>query len=1036
MKETASQPLSAALFQNPTSEYRGAPFWAWNGRADDHALMQQQIDTFQAMGFGGFHIHARIGLSSEYMGKDFMESVKFCHEYAQRKDMLTYLYDEDKWPSGYGAGRVTGDPKNRARYLLLSPNFYENGHLDRHLKPSNRLTENGDATLLRRYQICLRDGCLASYRTLTDTESADAQTWYAYLVVTDPLPWFNNAAYSDNLDPQTVQHFTEVAYEPYKKLLGEEFSKSVPSIFTDEPQFVRVQTLSDGAAREEVGIPYTERLGEAFQSVCGQPLLDCLPEIFWTRADGAPSTIKYRYFDLLSEQFSSAYAGTLGKWCAENHLKLTGHVMQEESLESQTRCVGEAMRTYPYFQLPGIDILADRYEYTTAKQAQSVAHQIGCVGITSELYGVTNWDFDFRGHKLQGDWQAALGVTQRVPHLAWMYMGGESKRDYPAPIDAHSPWYGRYRLIEDYFARLNTALRRGRPVVQLAVIHPIESMWMAFGPDRQTAAGRADLERQFQTLTETLLFNQIDFDFLSESVLTRLSCDCRDETLCVGRMQYRAVLVPPLTTIRSTTLDLLERFRKQGGHVFLCGKAPACVDGAPSERAAEFFSGCTGIPNMDDALIPALEPFRQIEVFGCDDLRAKDLIYQLREDGAGRWLFLAHGRKDASIESNPFLKQQRQEKHRLVLRGRWKPQQYNAMDGSIHTPDFRIDGERTVVDFDLFAHDSLLLHLEPAEAGSFHAQAEAQTVQTLRHLTQPVPFRLEEPNVLLLDQAEYALDGGPWQAKEELLRIDTLARGQFGYRKRTDSFPQPWLTGARNEKAHTIDLRFTVRSAAAFDHAALAFEGDADVQITWNGQAVTTAPNGYYVDPAIHRVELGALNAGENHLELHIPFGENTALEWCYLLGEFGVRVFGSTTLLEALPEKIGFGDYAAQDLPFYGGNLCYQMAFETPACQAVLEIPEYAAPLLGIEIDGGPEQPLFAAPYQLPLGTLTAGTHHVTLRCYGSRINTFGQLHNCNRRERYFGPLTWRTDAERWSYEYQLHACGVLTAPILKILR
>ena len=76
---------------------------------------------------------------------------------------------------------------------------------------------------------------------------------------------------------------------------------------------------------------------------------------------------------------------------------------------------------------------------------------------------------------------------------------------------------------------------------------------------------------------------------------------------------------------------------------------------------------------MDDALIPALEPFRQIEVFGCGGLRTKDLIYQLREDGADRWLFLAHGRKDAIIESNPFLKQQRQEKHRLVLRGRWKP---------------------------------------------------------------------------------------------------------------------------------------------------------------------------------------------------------------------------------------------------------------------------------------------------------------------------------------------------------------------------
>ncbi len=77
-------------------------------------------------------------------------------------------------------------------------------------------------------------------------------------------------------------------------------------------------------------------------------------------------------------------------------------------------------------------MLCDRREFTTAKQAQSAAHQFGYPGVLSELYGVTNWDFDFRGHKLQGDWQAALGVTVRVPHLSWVSMGGEAKRDYPA----------------------------------------------------------------------------------------------------------------------------------------------------------------------------------------------------------------------------------------------------------------------------------------------------------------------------------------------------------------------------------------------------------------------------------------------------------------------------------------------------------------------------------------------------------------------------------------------------------------------------
>ncbi len=100
----------------------------------------------------------------------------------------------------------------------------------------------------------------------------------------------------------------------------------------------------------------------------------------------------------------------------------------------------------------------------------------------SELYGVTNWDFDWRGHKLQGDWQAALGVTVRVHHLAWVSMNGEAKRDYPASMNYQSPWYDRYSYVEDYFSRLNTALTRGKPLVSVGVVHPVESYWLHWGP--------------------------------------------------------------------------------------------------------------------------------------------------------------------------------------------------------------------------------------------------------------------------------------------------------------------------------------------------------------------------------------------------------------------------------------------------------------------------------------------------------------------------------------------------------------------------
>lgn len=134
----------------------------------------------------------------------------------------------------------------------------------------------------------------------------------------------------------------------------------------------------------------------------------------------------------------------------------------------------------------------------------------------------------FRGHKLQGDWQTALGVTVRVPHLTWTTMAGEAKRDFPASIGYQSPWYKEYPLIENYFARLNKALRRGTPHVRLGVIHPIESYWLYWGPKNQTSGIREEMDENFDKLIKWLLFGTVDFDFISEALLPDLNKGTQD----------------------------------------------------------------------------------------------------------------------------------------------------------------------------------------------------------------------------------------------------------------------------------------------------------------------------------------------------------------------------------------------------------------------------------------------------------------------------------------------------------------------------
>ncbi|MEG1886929.1 MAG: glycosyl hydrolase, partial [Oscillospiraceae bacterium] len=565
------------LFRNPTAKYRGAPFWAWNCALTPE-LLKSQIGTFKKMGFGGFYMHSRTGLASEFMGDEYLKAVEFCVKTAKEESMLAYLYDEDRWPSGVGGGFVTENPEFRSRYLCFTPFAYGEGKsFDVEFTAQATAGRNEKGRLLSCYDVVLDDcGFISHYERIPETKAPRGTKWYAYLETEQPSDWYNGNTYVDTLNKKAIEQFLAVVHEKYKALLGDEFGKTIPNIFTDEPQFSHKTILSNPFSKEDVILPWTDDFADTYKRAYGDDILDFLPEIFWEKQDGI-SAARYRFHDHSTERFVSAFIDTVGEWCRESGIKLVGHMMEEPTLQSQTSALGEAMRTYRSFGVVGIDMLCNSYEYNTVKQAQSVAHQRGLSGIMCEMYGVTGWDFDFRGHKSQGDWQAALGVTHRVPHLAWMSMSGEAKRDYPASIGYQSPWYEKYNVIEDYFARLGTVLDSGNPVVRIAVIHPIESYWLMWGPDSQTSPQREEMEERFGELTKWLLFSGMDFDFICESILPELCTDIGNP-LKVGVMSYDAIIVPPLKNIRKTTADILKTFASKGGKLIFLEKEPGYIN--------------------------------------------------------------------------------------------------------------------------------------------------------------------------------------------------------------------------------------------------------------------------------------------------------------------------------------------------------------------------------------------------------------------------------------------------------------------------
>ena len=1031
-KKNQSAKLDEKLFKNPTSEYRGAPFWAWNSKLDKEEL-KWQLEVFKKMGFGGAHLHPRTGMATPYLSDEHMDIVKTVVEKAKQEELHAYLYDEDRWPSGPAGGIVTKEEQFRGRYLLFTPHPYgsEEAVMIRHNIAQARAGRTENGFLLACYDVELNEkGYLVSARVMDKEEEAQYEKWYAYVETLCEMTWWNGQTYIDTLNKEAMDRFIEVTYEAYNKTVSEEFGETVPSIFTDEPQFPWKGYLKYATGKTDVTMPWTIDLPQTYREAYnGEDLVAGIPELIWDRADGQASLIRYHFNDHVCQRFTDAFADNCGIWCEEHGIALTGHMMKEPTLFSQTLALGEAMRAYRKFGIPGIDMLCARFEYTTAKQAQSAVHQFGKEGMLSELYGVTNWNFDFRGHKLHGDWQAALGVTLRVPHLSYVSMEGEAKRDYPASIHYQSPWWEKYALVEDHFARVSTAMTRGKAIVKVGVIHPIESYWLHWGPEETTAIVRENLDDNFKNITKWLLFGGVDFDFISESLLPEL-CEKAKAPLKVGKMEYDMILVPGCETLRSTTLERLEAFEKAGGHLVFVGDVATLENAIPSQRAIQLSESADRIPFQKGAILNAVEKVREIEIRNETGALTNNLLYQLREDGEGRWLFVAHGKEPYNKHISQY------QDLKIHIKGSWKATLYNTMTGESEEMTQQAYGSYTEVVKRLYDYDSLLIWLEPVDeiptvaCKTEHICEEAEVI-----LPSTVPYSLSEPNVLLLDRAEYALDSKEWHKEEELLRVDISCRKMLDWPQDIANVAQPW-TISEEEITHYVDLRMYVNSAIEYEGAQLAIEHLDKVSIKWNGEIVENTAVGWFTDKSIKTVALPNIQKGENLLEVRVPITQRITIEWAYLLGDFGVEVFGKNTRITEKRSRLAFGNIVTQGLPFYSGNITYHVPIKTSSGKIKVKSSYYVGAMQEVMLDDKQAIPMIYAPYTENVGHVEEGAHVLHLTLYGNRFNSFGPLHLSDTRLEYADPSVWRTKDDKWCYEYMLRPIGIMTTPQVSVVK
>ncbi len=954
-----------SLLKNPPSMYRPVPFWSWNTKLDTEET-KWQINEMKNVGMGGFFMHARGGLTTPYLGDEWMDNVRASVKEAEKLDMHAWGYDENGWPSGFGSDAVNGlGVEYQQKYLRME------------------------------YVDCEK----SSDTTITNISLPDGRVVHFYYEI--------NPFYVDTLNGAVTDEFLKSTHEKYKEVLGKDF-KNMKGFFTDEPQVSRN------------GIPWSFILCDEYKKAYDDELLPKLYDLFEDTETG--SVTRFRFWKLVTYLFSENFIGRIYKWCNENGVMLTGHMVLEEGLTDAIESNGAIMPNYEYMHIPGVDKLGlapDRY--LMPSQVTSVCAQLGKKQILTESFAMCGWDVSFEELKHVYEWQMVKGINLLCQHLAGYSLEGLRKRDYPAGHFYQNPWWNDYRDFNDFVSRMGMLLAEGEIKCDVLVLHTMSSAWTNWaGDDREKRIRCNGIQKDLFDVMEVLDRNQILFH-LGDDKIMKKHAKVEGEKFTVGKITYSTVIVPSCDCIDRNTFELLKAFRNNGGNLIFVQNVPEFIDGTASNEADEICD--THVDKPEDVLMFLPQ---SAECCCISDMEGGSVDIQVCRrifDDFEMFYFV-----------NTF-----SEKTDTVIRLLGKSAaMFDYMTGETVPVAFTEKDGVITINHTFKKKGSVVYFVRQDDTYKSIAENKAVYSSLNDKLYGDWEIAKSDDNLLTLDKCDVYFDGNLIRKNAYILDIQQLA----------------------------CDLKRKVKVAMDFDvnldrnipdKIQLVIERPEQYTIYINGKLIEKNALGYYRDKSFKIIDItGKLEKGYNIITLECDFVQSeevyTTLDNCcefesvrnklyydmeiepiYLLGEFavnsgeeftpcagdGYKTFGRFSLTKR-PFRINDGDIAPQGFPFFCGSMTLKKSFTLSADETEnrsIEFSRLPSVVTKIKVNGKNLTPMYWAPYEVNLsGLLNAGENEVEIELITSFQNMMGS-HHLGKNPKFSSPFAFHNESRIWGH-------------------
>ncbi len=571
-----SESLDPARFASPSGDTRILKII--HNWPDAPAAQDQLIDRLLAQGFGG--VVCNVSFDQYLESPTHWEAFRRACETAHARGMSMWLYDEKGYPSGMAGGlTLRGHPEWQAQGLLIAEQRTDGQEVTLSLPPGDLLLLEAYPVIQGRIDVMQRIDLAQGARNGTLQWQPPKGSWQVLGITMAPLHegthadnnLFSKERYPNLMSGAATRRFIEVTHEQYLHQLPRPLGEYFQATFTDEPSLMSL-FLRPMPYRV---LPWAAELPAAFEKRHGRALPPLLPRLLYDTT-GVGERIRYDFWATVGDLTANHYFGQIQLWCQKHGIRSGGHLLMEESMVGQVPLYGDFMGCLRRLDAPSIDCLTSipsEVQWRIARLASSAAELENRSLVMSETSDHVQ---HYRG---SGDKRPVRIVTEDE-------MRGTLNRLMVAGINSITSYYSfadlddaALRRLNEWVGRIAGMLRGGHQVADIAVLHPVNSLWSRYVPARHlsgSAPGCVQREHLFNATTDLLFAHQRDFTVIDAMALDESRVE--NGELVHGQLRWRCIVLPGADTLPSSAWKTIKRFLQSGGMVIAIGATPANTD--------------------------------------------------------------------------------------------------------------------------------------------------------------------------------------------------------------------------------------------------------------------------------------------------------------------------------------------------------------------------------------------------------------------------------------------------------------------------